>query len=208
MQVLRLRENYFTSRTFVAVESNEAIIVDAGVELDTVRQALNEANNPKVLAILLTHAHYDHILHLQDYINYFDCDVYVSSKGVDNLQDTVANYSKFVQLDIVIAGDRIKSLPQNNKLSIGHFTVDILHTPGHTDDSVCYIMANSMFTGDTIFSNTIGRTDLINSSYEQMKQSIKLLNNYTYLDNYYPGHGKVFTAKELQDLMTYLKQVM
>ena len=190
MEIITLREDYFCCNTYVVIDNGCAVIIDAGVRVETVKSILEKYSNPKVSGILITHAHFDHILGLADYINEFGCDVYIHKKGVENLNDPINNYSAFTDNIIQIKSDKIIALSTNKKLKLDCFDITYLYTPGHTDDAVCYVIDQVMFTGDTIFDRLIGRTDLANSNPSDMQKSIRLLEKAPVYQMYFPGHGR------------------
>lgn len=120
---------------------------------------LIESKNLKPVGVVLTHDHLDHIEALDDVVKYFNIPIIDTKK--------------------------------ENKIKIGESELKIIKTPGHSRDSVCFVSEKEkiIFSGDTLFNQGIGRTDLEGGDYEQIKKSLKLL--MTYPDNYkvYPGHG-------------------
>ncbi len=201
MNIVKAKERYFSCNTYIVEGNGEAIIIDAGASLELIKDKLVELNNPKVVAILLTHAHFDHILALEKYMQHFGCNVYVDDMGVENLVDAVINYSAYTDNPFVIQNDLIQRLPEGEVLQVGNFDINIVRTHGHTNDSVCYIVGDVMFTGDTLFFYTIGRTDLVNSNLNEMLVSLERLKDYTGYREYYPGHGVTFDADDMIDFL-------
>lgn len=148
-----------------------------------------------VKAILLTHAHYDHASALCDiekivpgvpsFIHIFDGPLLSDpSKNVAQLfgiPDFSAKCSVYIEdKDIITAGD---------------FSIRVIHTPGHTPGSVCYLVGDNLFTGDTLFCSNIGRCDLYGGSYKNMSESLKKVKSLDPLLKIYPGHGPSTTLK-------------
>ena len=138
MKVVTMREDYFASNTYLVIDGGNAIIVDAGVSLATLKETIVKHDNPKIVGVLLTHSHYDHILSLMDYITEFECEAYIYNKGIENLADSYANYSAFTDKEFVIKSEIVVGIAEGD-LSIGEFDVNVIYTPGHTDDCVCYV---------------------------------------------------------------------
>ena len=205
MEIKRLREKYFTCNTYVLSDNDKAVIIDAGVSIDTIKNYLAEINNPQVVGILLTHSHFDHILGLSDYIKNFDCNVYIDSKGIYNLNSDERNYSRYFVEGFVVDSPNIYKLPNNDNIKIDNFEFRIIRTPGHTDDSVCYIVGDIMFSGDTVFDNAIGRTDLPNSNNEDMIYSLQKLSKIAPPRVVYPGHGRSCSGVSL---LTYINNLL
>ena len=204
MDIITLRENYFCCNTYIVKNGEFAVVVDSGVAVKTLQDALEKYGNPQVKAVLLTHAHFDHILSLEDYIQRFNCPVYIHKKGIDNLINPVNNYSAFTDNIIQIQSKNIVSLPKDKKIKIDGFDISYLYTPGHTDDSVCYVIDEVIFTGDTLFDGLIGRTDLANSSADEMLKSLKLLNKEFCYQACFPGHGRKGSGDSVHNYLTNL----
>jgi len=202
MEVVTIKESYFACLTYLVIKDNQCIIVDAGASLQNIKKAINKFGIKKVCGVLITHAHFDHLYSLEDYDKEFSCPIYISKKGIKNLQDPIANHSFSSEKGIInYTSKNIVGISSKN-FNIEDFGIEVVVTDGHTNDSVCYIVDKEvMFTGDTIFYNAIGRTDLINSDFSSMLKSLKKLRKYDGFNKYYPGHGKVFTAK---DMLSYL----
>lgn len=188
--------NMFDQNTYVLSNKKEAVIIDAGAELE---DAKREIGNKKVLAVLMTHLHFDHIWNLDKFIDEFGCDVFVVKGQENKLKNSALNCATIIGTEIE------KNIPENkikyytNKLKIGKFEFDVLFTPGHSADSVCLKFNDNLFSGDTVFADGVGRTDLCDSDNNQMAESLKQIRNLEY-KNLYSGHYESST-KEKIDLM-------
>ncbi len=180
----RFLKNIFDQKTYVLSNKKEAVIVDAGAELEDV---IEETKGKNVLAILLTHAHFDHTWNLQKYIEHFDVDVYVCAGEEKRFENVNLNASFMVRENIV------QNIPKNNikyyseKLKIGSFDFDIIFTPGHTSDGVCILWQKNLFSGDTVFADGVGRTDLADSNPFELVNSLKKIEQLDF-EMCYPGH--------------------
>lgn len=116
----------------------------------------------ELVGILITHGHFDHVMALDDVISKYKVPVYRYS----NLKE--------------------------GEFKIDEFTFEVIYTPGHLTDCITYYFKDdlAMFTGDFLFYNTIGRCDLIGSDYEEMKNSIEKIKQYSDNIVIYPGHGR------------------
>ena len=88
----------------------------------------------------------------------------------------------------VSAFSNVTAIEDNEELNLAGFTIQVLHTPGHTPGSVIYLMEDAMFSGDVLFAGSIGRTDFAGGSMEQMKKSLKRLVLIEKDYQVYPGH--------------------
>lgn len=144
----------------------------------------------KPKAILLTHGHGDHIGGVQDIVNAHHVPVYVHKGDVPYLSDPELNLSAYSNPTPIKVKADIIEVQQGDHITCGDIDLEVLETPGHTPGGVCYYMEGLVFVGDTLFRDSVGRTDFPNGSYETLMESIKTqlykLPNNTMV---YPGHG-------------------
>ena len=160
---------------YVLEKNNEYLIIDPGDDSKKIENSLDSSK--KVIGILLTHSHFDHIGAVKDLVNKYHCPVYNN----DNL----------------IEGE--------NYLS--NFSFELINTPGHIDDAVTYYFKEDkiMFVGDFIFNGSIGRMDMEGGNTLDMKSSIKKILKYPHDITLYPGHGPNTTINdEVNNLNYYL----
>lgn len=154
----------------------------------------------KILGIFLTHGHYDHFLASEYYQNKYSCPIYIHKNDHESLYRPILNCSYFMGKEVVLNG-QIETLKNGQEITIDDTTITIIHTPFHTTGSCCFFIKKSriMFSGDTIFYRSIGRTDLPTSEPWKVTKSlnklIKLNNKYNDI-KVYPGHGKETTLND------------
>ena len=156
--------------------STACCVIDPGYKADTILEEVGHLGLT-VEAILLTHGHFDHVGAVKDMVAETDCDVYISEADL-SLPPVFTN-GKIYYTHTYGEGD---------VLHLAGLEISVLHTPGHTPGSVCLICENTMFSGDTLFEGSCGRTD-IGGSWPQIQASLarlaKLETDYVV----YPGHG-------------------
>ena len=161
-----------TNAYFIENETN-VLLVDPASDSDLIIKKLNQINKP-LSAILLTHAHFDHIGALDAIVEKYQVPVYMHKAEFDFLTDTQKNGSeKFKQYGLpqVISSVTPQSLTEG-QTNIVNFDFNVLHTPGHSPGSLTFVFKDFAVVGDTLFKQGIGRTDLYKGDYETLVDSI------------------------------------
>lgn len=173
----------------------EAVAIDPGGSEEKVLAQI-EANGLTITHILLTHGHFDHIGAVRAVKEKTGAPVCIHEADAPMLTNPSKNLSVFVESPIYApAADII--LHDGDVLFSGDLRIKVLHTPGHSEGSVCYIAENALFTGDTLFYQYVGRTDFPGSSYEKLKHSVNHILGGLQTDyDVYPGHGIATTLNE------------
>lgn len=165
--------------TYIIYNNKEAIVIDPGSEGKKIIQAI-ESLNVKPLAVLLTHAHFDHIGAVDDVRGKYQIPLYLHKKESDWLSNTKKNGSTFFGQSITANAASHLLSDQDNVLKIRSFSFEILSTPGHSPGSISFYLksAGAVFSGDALFAGSIGRTDLFGGNQDILLKSIheKLMN--------------------------------
>lgn len=170
-------------------ESNKAVVIDPGMNP---KKLIDRIADLQVEAILLTHAHFDHIGGVDSIRKLKGCPVYLHDAEADWLGDPDKNGSgRWPELGGAIATDPAEfALEDGQVLSLAGMMFHVLHTPGHSPGSVSFLLNDILIGGDVLFRLSVGRTDLPGGSSRQLFDSIhsKL---FTLSDKVkvYPGHG-------------------
>jgi hydroxyacylglutathione hydrolase len=171
-------------------QTKEGVIIDPGDEAELIGAEIDELEMiPR--AILLTHGHGDHIAAVDELKNMYDLPLYIGAGEEALLADPSANISAFFDHPI-IAPKPDFAVRDEQVVMVGGIPLRVLATPGHTAAGVCYLeeTAGRLFSGDTLFAGSIGRTDLPGGDYEQLIQSIQ--RKIMVLPDgvrVFPGHG-------------------
>lgn len=172
MKIEKLEVGFLKENCYILTKNNESLIIDPGDEAEKIKEKVKG----KVVGIIITHHHFDHVGALEELLKYYKTQMY----DIYNLQE--------------------------GENSIGDFTFEVIYTPGHKEDLISILMDNKLFCGDFIFLGTIGRYDLPGSNFEEMKKSLRKIIKYDKSIIIYPGHGKQTTLEdELETIKSYLK---
>ena len=169
-------------------DEKNGIIIDPGSEAEEIEALINELG-VKVSDILLTHCHYDHIWGLKELKKKLNANVSSSFECNQNIQNPNVNMS-FFQERVLKEEPSDNILTDGAILSVGNLKIKAIHTPGHTNGGMCFLIEDHLFSGDTLFLRSIGRCDLPKGDEEALKKSIKE-KLYTLDDDIivHPGHG-------------------
>lgn len=190
MKIYMLPVGELQSNCIVVVneQTKQAVIVDPGAEAGKIMKFIAQ-HELKVEAILLTHGHADHIDALDKVREQTQAKVYIHHDDAQMLTDANKNLSVF------ISGPRVfkpaeEMLDDGQSLSLAGLDFYVLHTPGHTPGGCCFMIGEHVITGDTIFRESIGRTDFPGGSHKQLLNSIReQLLGLPETTKLYPGHG-------------------
>lgn len=190
MQTKRIVSNHLESNTYFASIADECVIIDAGAEIGSVIKAVN---GKRVVGILLTHGHFDHAFNILEYAAYFSCKIYASKKAETNLSDPNKNYGEnFAISDF----KNFVWVDDGSELSLGkHFNISCYALPGHTACCMGYLIENTLFAGDFLFKQGVGRIDLHDSSKQSMLSSLQKVKTIPF-EIVASGHGEMSTATE------------
>lgn len=184
------------SNSYIIKRFDQAILIDPSYNYELISSKLE---GYKLVAILLTHAHANHM----NLIGYFNCPVYMHRNEYKVFMDNDLNGYNRSKLEKPFKKDSIyiRFLDDKDIVKLADKEVEVIHTPGHTEGSVCYKYDNNVFVGDTLTINGVGKIKKIKGAKSQMNRSInKLFNLVPNYYNIYPGHGKTFLLKEIKAL--------
>lgn len=186
---------YLTNCYVIYDEHNKGIIIDPTDGSYKKIQSLIEDKSLEISDVILTHGHGDHIGDLQKLKDELDVNIHIHKEDAYLLKDKQKNLSARMGLNIELEPDNV--LEDNDTLEVGTMEVRIIHTPGHTKGSISVLIDDTLFSGDTLFNRSIGRTDLEGGDKDKILGSIKeklfILPESTKV---YPGHGAPTSIKQ------------
>lgn len=179
-----------SSNVYIAAQNGEGVVIDCGCPDDRIIDAINRSGLT-VRHVILTHGHFDHIYYIDSLREKSEVKVYIHEADAANLSEPKLNGLARIPLDgrqTFSPADHL--LKDGDIIECGGARFKIIHTPGHTLGGICILVENCLFTGDTLFKASIGRTDFPGGSDIEIEKSIRE-KLYTLPDEtvVYPGHG-------------------
>lgn len=183
--------HFFASNTYLLTVNDECAVVDPSAPYN------EDFVKGKVKYIILTHAHFDHMLNIDEWVEKTGAQVLVSIDDIDALSDSERNCYMLLSHEDKGYYGKAEPLREGDTLSLGGDTIRVISTPGHTPGSISLLIGSSLFVGDTIFAGGgYGKCCFPGGEFAEIRKSIiKLM----WLDEnitVYPGHGDETTIKE------------
>ena len=173
--------------------SPSCVVIDPGYEPDTILDAAEQLGKT-ISAILLTHGHFDHVGAVKDLVAETGCSVYLCPEDCSMPPQMTAGPLYYTN-----------SYAEGDFVEASGLSFKVLHTPGHTPGSVCLMCENVIFSGDTLFWGSCGRTDLPGGDWATILASLRRLANLTGDYDVYPGHGNATTLAFERKMNPYLR---
>lgn len=200
---------YASDCWLLTTDSGHAAVIDPSAAAPVILRAVREAfpdGNGQLDAILLTHGHFDHITAVDALRQAVPgVPVYIHTADASMLTDGTRNASAlfFGTADVYAPADRL--LQDGDSIRLGDEVLSVLHTPGHSPGSVCYLNTadGTLFTGDTLFAFGIGRCDLWGGDGAAMRQSLRRLGSLPRTLRIFPGHGETAVLGAALDRALY-----
>lgn len=169
-------------------ESREAVLVDPGMGSEILSKTIKE-RDLRVTAILNTHAHFDHTYNNAIFREELGCPLLMHEADLELLRD-MSRHAVLFGFPPRSSPDPDAFLKPGQEIRVGRGVLRVLHTPGHTPGGVSFAAPGLVITGDTLFAQSIGRTDLPGGDLDQLIQSIRTaLYSLPESTEVYPGHG-------------------
>lgn len=187
----------FSENTYLVSKGKSCFLVDPGMIGPELKEELKKY---ELQFVILTHGHSDHFLGIED----LDVPVYISEHDLKLVRNPEYSYATYMNSTSTFPNKDFRNIDDLPLFEGEKFK--LIYTPGHTKGSVCVQILDKLFTGDTLFVNTIGRTDLFSAGMSDMTKSLKELkskiSNNTIV---YPGHGGYAKMKIVLEMNPFLK---
>jgi glyoxylase-like metal-dependent hydrolase (beta-lactamase superfamily II) len=191
VKIFKSTEGSEFSNSYCLYRFNQCYLIDPSQNLTAIKEFTKDKT---IVGILLTHGHIDHITLIPD----FDCPVFLCGIEIPLLFNPRDNGARELQIPLRLNPNNLDlhAVKDGDELPLVDLKIQVLFTPGHTAGSVCYLCGEHLFSGDTLFAGTYGRTDFPTGSTRAMKQSLKML--FSRCGNQikiYPGHDEMSNIK-------------
>lgn len=204
IRIITIVTTKWDQNTYLVINEDtyECVLIDSGDNEKEIIKAIEE-NKVNVKGILLTHYHFDHVASVSNIANKYNIKAYIHENDYDYLTDkNKFNIAREAE-NITILNEYINTF--NDDINIANLDFKIKNLQGHTKGSVLFFINNFVFTGDVLFPESVGRSDLLGGNPRDMIKSIYWINE-NIDDNIiiYPGHGKKEIFKEVSLINQYL----
>lgn len=196
MNIHTLTLGLYQTNCYLLENNGQCVVIDPGYEPETILSFV-KSHNLSVAGILLTHGHFDHVGAVAPLAQATACDVWL--------------HPDELTLPAVMTGGPLfytETYEEGDSLQLAGITFSVMHTPGHTPGSVCLVTEDAIFSGDTLFAGSIGRTDFPGSDPRQMVASLSRLSDLKKDYRIFPGHGESTTFAREKKYNPYLKGML
>ncbi len=207
MKVDVIVSKYMANNTLYLSNNGYSVIVDPSFEKKNV---LNQVGDDKVIAIAITHGHYDHFASADYLAEYFDVPIYAHKNEIKDMRDP-AKHLFFNPKINLLTWEKVVEIEDGQLVDFGHgIKLKAIRVEGHTSDSICFYSEEDKFliSGDTIFCGTVGRVDYYKNDMDgfikNIKEKLLVLPDDTLI---YPGHGQLTSVKEEKERSFYNEDI-
>ncbi|MBE6722389.1 MAG: MBL fold metallo-hydrolase [Ruminococcaceae bacterium] len=174
-------------------ETGKTAVIDPGFYNSQLEKAVQKH---QVVMILLTHGHFDHITGVKKLAVETGAKIYMDAADSDFPMKPELNLSSAMGLDAIEPFVPDVQLHDGSTIELGSLQIKVMHTPGHTRGGCCYLVGETLFSGDTLMCGTVGRTDLPTGSYEEIRKSVQRLRDL-------PGEWRVLPGHEFETKLSW-----
>ena len=179
---------------YLVVDENtrEAVVIDAPADIPELKKAVDELG-AKVKYILITHGHFDHIMGLNSLKKTLNAPAVICKEDIA-ISDKINDFTRLFGVPDSVPPTYEKFVKDGDIIEVGDLKIKVIQTAGHTEGGVCYLVDENLFSGDTLFRQSVGRTDLYGGSFEKICHSVKdVLFKLDENTKVFPGHGPMTT---------------
>ncbi len=207
MNIERLTVGFLNTNCYFVYSGEAAVVIDPGAEAEKILERA-EKLGASIKAIILTHAHFDHVLAVKEIKEKTGARLISTQGERERLQSaeisghTMLRRREFIPL---LADEEVSD---GSEIQIGDMRFKVMITPGHTEGSACIISEDVMFSGDTLFSGSCGRCDLVGGNYDEMMKTLRRLYELPGDFRVLPGHGDETTLSRERAQNPYMAEAI
>lgn len=173
-------------------KSHDAVLIDTPQDIPELKKVVDELG-ANVKYILITHGHFDHIMGLNSLKKTLNAPAVICKDDLV-ISDNVNEFTRLFGVPDIVPPTYEKFVKDGDVLDVGDMQIKVIQTPGHTEGGVCYLIDENLFSGDTLFKQSVGRTDLFGGNLEKIRHSVKeVLFKLDENIKVFPGHGPITT---------------
>lgn len=173
-------------------KSHDAVLIDAPQDIPELKNVVDELG-ANVKYILITHGHFDHIMGLNSLKKTLNAPAVICKDDLA-ISDNVNEFTRLFGVPDIVPPTYEKFVKDGDVLDVGDMQIKVIQTQGHTEGGVCYLIGENLFSGDTLFKQSVGRTDLFGGNLEKIRHSVKeVLFKLDENIKVFPGHGPITT---------------
>lgn len=187
-------------------DTRVALVIDPADEAEKILSFIQQ-ERLTVAAVVLTHAHFDHLLAAEKVCDATSAPLYVGKHDESSLADPTRNLSGVFQICSPVYLRADKTLGEGEVLTIGETSFAVMETPGHTPGCICLLGDGVLFSGDTLFRDSIGRVDFPGGDVSSMVASLRRLMTLPKNIQVYSGHGPATTIEREIEHNPYLRHI-
>ena len=191
----------YQTNCYIVQNGANCVIIDPGYEPDTILRFL-QGRNLTADAILLTHGHFDHVGAVEKLVEATGCTLWMSEGDWSQKRNPITAYFyPIANCDFT----EVQFCEEGEDIPAAGLSFSVMATPGHTHGSVCYRYGDALFSGDTLFAGSCGRTDLPGGNWATIQESLRRLAELPENLTVYPGHGEATTIEKEKRKNPYLR---
>lgn len=192
-EIKTLLSTPLATNNYLLVGKTFAALIEATASVEQIEKALD---GRKLDAVFLTHSHFDHASNLENILKHFNTKCYMNEKCHEKIVNHEKQFYGDRAFSVEGCEDKIVFVCGGEEIEVGGEKFLCIKTPGHTDDSMSFVVEDNIFSGDLIFSGGVGRTDLPSGDENDEKKSIEKILSFPTNYKIYPGHGEKTTVEK------------
>ena len=206
MDILRFPLGQLQANCYILIDDKDCIIIDPADEASFILEEI-QRRNLKLVGMVATHGHFDHVMAAGEIqLSFPSIPLHIHSADIFLINRLAETAKHFLGYEPVVIGPQKMFDLKQGVVSVGLFTFKVIETPGHTPGSCCLYFKKEkvIFTGDTLFKDSIGRYDFSYSDKAELKQSVEKILSLPSETTIYSGHGEeTFIEDEKKNIIHY-----